>query len=134
MSSWWREDKKYTNRSTGWYHMTKLREPYIFLMAFICRLYGEKDFSRLSEAWMPLVYIVAITKSGFNWGKKIYNQMSMCIEQDQTSKEGETLSFYMASYLLDVMCAKNIFVDVNLSWHVIELLVHIYFSILWENM
>jgi len=60
--------------------------------------------------------------------------MSMCIEQDQTSKEGETLAFYMASYLLDVMCAKNIFVDVNLSWHVIELLVHIYFSILWENM
>jgi hypothetical protein len=43
MVSWWREDKKYTNWSTSWYRMTKLRETYIYLMALICRLYGEKD-------------------------------------------------------------------------------------------
>jgi hypothetical protein len=36
--------------------MTNLREPYIFLMELICRLYGEKDCSRFSEAWMPLAY------------------------------------------------------------------------------
>jgi hypothetical protein len=39
----------------------------------------------------------------------------------------------MASYLLDVMCAKNIFSSMNLSWHVTELLVHVYFNILWEK-
>jgi hypothetical protein len=50
------------------------------------------------------------------------------------SKEGETLFFYMASYLLDVMCARNIFTDMNMSWHVIEISVHICFSVLWENM
>jgi hypothetical protein len=48
-------------------------------------------------------------------------------------KEGETPTFYMASYLLDVMCAKNIFAGMNLRWHVAELLVHVYFIILWEN-
>jgi hypothetical protein len=36
MASWWREGKKYTNRSTGWYGTTNLREPYIYLMALIC--------------------------------------------------------------------------------------------------
>jgi hypothetical protein len=45
MASWWREDKKYTNRTSGWYQTTNLREPYIYLMALICRLYGEKDCS-----------------------------------------------------------------------------------------
>jgi len=40
----------------------------------------------------------------------------------------------MASYLLDVMCAKNIFVNMNLSWHASEIPVHIYFIILWDNM
>jgi hypothetical protein len=39
----------------------------------------------------------------------------------------------MASYLLDFMCARNVFVDMNLSSHTSELPVHVYFSILWEN-
>jgi hypothetical protein len=48
-------------------------------------------------------------------------------------KDGETLAFHMASYLLDVICARNIFAGMNLSWHVVELHVHVYFNILWEN-
>jgi hypothetical protein len=39
----------------------------------------------------------------------------------------------MDSYLLDVICARNVFADMNLSWHVAELSVHIYFSVLWEK-
>jgi hypothetical protein len=39
----------------------------------------------------------------------------------------------MASYLLDVICARNVFADMNLRWHVAELPVHVYFNILWEN-
>jgi hypothetical protein len=133
MASWWREDKKYTNHSTSWYQTTNLREPYIYLMALICRLYGEKDCSRFSEAWMPLAYTVAISGSGFNWGAIISKKLSICIQQAQMPKEGETPTFYMDSYLLDVMCARNIFASMNLSWHIAELPVHIYFSILWEN-
>jgi hypothetical protein len=83
---------------------------------------------------MPLDYIVVIFERDFNWGVIIYKQLSICIQQAQTSKEVETLVFYMASYLLDVMCTKNIFVGMNLSWHVAKLPVHVYFSVLWENM
>jgi hypothetical protein len=39
----------------------------------------------------------------------------------------------MASYLLDVICARNVFIGMNLRWHVAELPVHVYFIILWEN-
>jgi len=49
------------------------------------------------------------------------------------SKEGGIPAFYMASYLLDVMCARNVFVGMNLSWHVKKLLVHVYFIVLWDN-
>jgi hypothetical protein len=48
-------------------------------------------------------------------------------------KEGETLSFYMASYLLDAICARNVFSGMNLNWHSYELSFHVYFNILWEN-
>jgi hypothetical protein len=82
---------------------------------------------------MPLDYTVAIFGSGFNWGAIISKQLSIYIQQAHTTKEGETLVFYMASYLLDVMCARNIFVDMNLSWHVTELPIHVYFSVIWEN-
>jgi hypothetical protein len=43
-----------------------LREPYIYLMALIFRLHGEKVYSKFSEAWMPLAYTVAISGSSFN--------------------------------------------------------------------
>jgi hypothetical protein len=36
MASWWREDKNFTNRTSGWYPTTNLREPYIYLMALLC--------------------------------------------------------------------------------------------------
>jgi hypothetical protein len=113
--------------------MTNLKEPYIYLMALICRLYGEKYCSRFSEAWMPLAYTIVIFRSGFNWGAIIYKKISICVQQSQTPKEGETPAFYMASYLLDVMCAKNIFAAMNLILHITKLLVHVYFIILWEN-
>jgi hypothetical protein len=103
-------------------------------MDLICRLYGEKYCSRFSEAWMPLAYTVAISGSEFNWGAIISKKLIICIQQAQTLKEGETPAFYMDSYLLDVMCARKIFIIMNLSWHVAELPVHVCFNILWENM
>jgi hypothetical protein len=35
MSSWWKEDKNFTNQRNGWYGTTNLRESYIYLMALI---------------------------------------------------------------------------------------------------
>jgi hypothetical protein len=51
-----------------------------------------------------------------------------------TSKEGEAPAFNTASYLLDVIYARNVFVGMNLRWYVVELPIHVYFRILWENM
>jgi hypothetical protein len=54
--------------------------------------------------------------------------------QAQTPKDGETPAFHMVLYLLDIICIRNVFAGMNLSWHVTKLPVHIYFKILWENM
>jgi hypothetical protein len=91
MASWWREDKKFTNRSTGWYGTTNLRDPYIYLMALICRLYKEKYCSRFSEAWMPLAYTVVIIGCNFNWGEIISKQLSICMQQAQTEGRRDTI-------------------------------------------
>jgi hypothetical protein len=72
-------------------------------------------------------------RCNFNWGEIISKQLSTCVLQAQMLKEGEAPTFYMASYLLDVMCTRNVFAIMNLSWHVAELPVHVYFNVLWEN-
>ena len=66
LASWWKEHRKFINQTVVWYGTTNLREPYMYLMALICRLYGENDCSRFSEAWIPLAYIVAISRIIFN--------------------------------------------------------------------
>jgi hypothetical protein len=42
LASWWREDKKFMNRASGWYNTVNLREPYMFLMALICSVIWGK--------------------------------------------------------------------------------------------
>ena len=105
----------------------------MYFMALIYRLYGENHCSKFSEACMPLEYNMAISGSSFNWGAIISKKLSINLSQAQTPNEGEVLNFYMASYLLDVICARNIFASMNLSWHISRLHVHVYFIILWEN-
>jgi hypothetical protein len=77
LASWWKEDKKFTNKTIGWYNTVNIREPYMYLMALIYRLYGEKDCSKFSEAWMPLAYTVAIFEDSFNWGAIISKKLSI---------------------------------------------------------
>jgi hypothetical protein len=76
MDSWWKEDKKFTNWSNGWYGIVNLRDPYIYLMALICQFYGEKHCFNFSKAWIPLAYIVGISGSSFNWGAIISKKLS----------------------------------------------------------
>jgi hypothetical protein len=71
--------------------------------------------------------------SVFNWGAIISKQLSIRVEQAKKPKAGEVPTFFMASYLLDVVCARNVFPGLGLSWHVLKLPVHVYFIILWEN-
>jgi hypothetical protein len=81
MASWWKEDKKFTNMRNDWYDTTNLREPYIYLMALIYLLYGERDCAKFSEAWMPMAYTVVISINNFNWGAIISKQLSTNILQ-----------------------------------------------------
>jgi hypothetical protein len=78
--SWCKEDKKFTNRRNGWYGTIKLRDPYIYLMVLICRLYGEKECSKFSEDWIPLEDTVEISGSNFNWEVIISKQLIIYVQ------------------------------------------------------
>jgi hypothetical protein len=74
-----------------------------------------------------------ISRSRLNQGEIISKKLSIYVQQAKTQKEGEAPAFHTASYLLDVICARNIFDVMTLRWHVAKLPIHVYFNILWEN-
>jgi hypothetical protein len=74
-----------------------------------------------------------ISGRSFKWGEIISKKLSIYVQQAQRQKEGEVPNFHMASYLIDVICERNVFAGMNLSCHVAELPVYVYFSILWEK-
>jgi hypothetical protein len=111
LANWWKEDKKLFNRLGGQYPTTGLWESYMYLMILLCRLYGEKDCSQFTEAWIPLAYTIAMQGKRFNWGAIISKQLSTKIKQAQNPKPGVVSSFHMTSYLFDVICTKNAFPD-----------------------
>jgi hypothetical protein len=88
LASWWKEENKFTNKRNGWYSTVNLIEPYIYLMGFIYRLYGEKDCSNFLEVWMPFIYIVAIYGINVNWEAIISKKVRNNILQAQTPKYG----------------------------------------------
>jgi hypothetical protein len=63
------------------------------------------------------------------------NQLNIMIERVHEDKENPSVTptFYMALYLLDVLCNTNIFACINFSWHYLEAHVHLYCHILWDN-
>jgi hypothetical protein len=61
LARWWREDKRFFHKNTIWYAIINLREPYMYIMALLCRLYGERNCSRFTYTWVPLAYIVNTT-------------------------------------------------------------------------
>jgi hypothetical protein len=86
LASWWKEDKKFVNRASGWYNTMNLRDPYMLLMALICQLYGKKYCSKFSEAWIPLAYTISISGRIFYWGAIISKQLSTRVEEAQKPK------------------------------------------------
>jgi hypothetical protein len=68
MASWWREDKKFTNRTSDWYPTTNLRDSYIYLMALICQVVWGEILFQVFRGMDASSLHVAISGRGFNWG------------------------------------------------------------------
>jgi len=85
-------------------------------MILLCRSCGEKDCSQFLDEWIPLAYAIAMQGKRFNQGAIISKQLSTVIEQTHNPKPGVVPSFHMTSYLFDVVCAKNVFPGLSLSW------------------
>lgn len=49
---WWIEGKTFLKKNDDVYAITKLRDPYSYVMAMMCKLYGEPNFLHFKDAWV----------------------------------------------------------------------------------
>jgi hypothetical protein len=119
LNNWWKEDIKFSKWSNGRYTILGLREPYIYAMILLCRLYGEKYCSQFSKAWPPLACHVAMWGNKFKWGGVISKKLNLKIIQAQSPKPRNPPEFDMVSFLLDVLYAQNAFSRLYLSWNML---------------
>jgi hypothetical protein len=61
------EENRFFTKSDGVYTMTNLRDPYIYAMDLMCKLYGEANCIHFKDAWIPIVHIVITSSVVFNW-------------------------------------------------------------------
>jgi hypothetical protein len=73
--------------------------------------------------------MVATPEGSFNWETIVSNQLCNMIEKVHKIKQKICVVnfFYMASYILDVICARNVFLGINLSCNISEAPIHVYF-------
>jgi hypothetical protein len=64
---WYKADKQSKHRPKGGYPTTALRRPYQYMVAMLCKIYGEPDASQFSLSYMPLIYYCADEGFSFNW-------------------------------------------------------------------
>jgi hypothetical protein len=105
------EDKRFFGKSDGIYAITNFRKPYVYPMALIARLYDEQNCTHFKDAWLLFAYTVVTIGHVFNWATILSPSLNRMIERAKKAKAkpGVVPTFYMVSYLMDVICATNIF-------------------------
>jgi hypothetical protein len=76
---WYKADKKFKYRPKGGYPTSSLRRPYQYLVAMLCRLYGEPNASQFPLSYMALIYYHADEGLSFNWDDILSENLTMAI-------------------------------------------------------
>jgi hypothetical protein len=66
MKSWWLQGKKFKTRASDDYPINLLSLPYQYVMAMICRVYGELDAQKLKVSWVLVIHYITTSRLSFN--------------------------------------------------------------------
>jgi hypothetical protein len=115
-SGWYKEDKQFKYRPKSQYPTTNLRRPYQYMVAMLCRLYGEPDATHFPLSYMPLIYLCADVGVSFNWADILSENLNIAIFAVMQAQPGTFPNFHMSSYLLDIMCMAHKYPNMGWSW------------------
>ena len=100
----------------------------------LCRIYGRLDATTFSSTWISLINYVTIYGTRFNWASLLVASLKTNISVALAPEEGYSSEFYMAFYLLDVVCSRCHFEGWAHNWDPKQARpVHIEMQVFWDS-
>lgn len=104
------------------------------MVAMMNSLYGKANINTFLGTWEPLMHTVATKGTIFKWERILASSPKSHVQASKNPTKGEQSKFYMASYLLDTICAKCDFEGLGLKWTPEEKEpVHIHYKRFWNR-
>lgn len=118
------EDKRFFYKFGSVYSINNFKEPY-----------GENHFISFKDSWLPLAYTMVTISHMLNQVVILSHSLNGVIERVQKTKSKLLVLHisYMSSQLMDVNYTTIFFTRVNLSRHISNLLLHVYYQLIKEN-
>ena len=98
------------------------------MVILLSRIFRRKDALTFLDKWIPIIHRVITSESILNWGEIISSNLDSQLKKVQSEHK-----FYMASYLLDVMCASREYPSLGWKWNLSLSSIHVYCKMIWEN-
>jgi hypothetical protein len=134
IKDWYSRPKKFRADSHDTYSISSLESQFVYIAMIMCRLYGKENTTHLFLPWVPIIHTVAEGYS-FEWAKILLDNLASEITEYKAHKnKGKSTSFFMSSYIMDVICFMTPFSLIG--WICIPNSaepIHIYHSKLWED-
>lgn len=103
----YKEDKKFNHKPKGGYPTGTLRKPYQYMVAMLCRIYGEPCSSHFPFSYIPLIYYCADEGFSFNWYDIVSTNLMVALTVVVEAQLETFPSFYISSYLLYMTCISH---------------------------
>ena len=99
----------------------------------LSHLHGEADCTTFKVDWIPIAHGVLSTDIIFNWASMLSQNMLKALERVMRETHPKGTTFYFSAYLMDVLCASNLFLGMKWAWTPQSPPIHLYCKELWKE-
>lgn len=97
----------------------------------MCRLFSEKNYNLFRRESTPIMHVVVEEGKIMNWANILVAIFLNAIRRRKDASRGQEPPFYIAAYLLDLICAAIHFPKLKLLWGPNTLAAHEMFQVMW---
>ena len=97
----------------------------------ICRFMGEPNCNSFRREWVPLMYVITVKGRIANFANIIAMNLLMAVNKFRGDSHDKASTFYMAAFMMDVICASVTFPGLKMTWSPNDALVPEFYQMLW---
>jgi len=105
IKEWWYDEEDFKTRTLSFYPIQNFHPTYHDAAAMMCRLFGEKNCNMFKHEWTPVKHVVVEDGQVMNWANILVANSLGVVKKYKDAPRGKETPFYMATYLLDLICA-----------------------------